>query len=120
MPFSVDDLARVGDALRAAGQAELMPRFNRLAPDEIMRKTSAFDVVTLSDERAEAAITSDLARQFPGALMVEEEAAGRDPALPPRLGHAELAFVIDPLDGTRNFANGLPMFGVMAGSLVAT
>lgn len=114
MQFSVDDLARVGDALRAAGQVELMPRFNRLAPDEVMRKTSAFDVVTVADERAEAAITSDLARQFPGALMVGEEAAGRDPALLPRIGQAELAFVIDPLDGTRNFASGLPLFGVMA------
>jgi len=54
MPFSVTDLARIGEALWAAGQIELMPRFNRLAPDQVMRKTSAFDVVTLADERAEA------------------------------------------------------------------
>ena len=113
MPFSTDDLARMVEALRAAAQAELMPRFNRLAPDQIAQKTSAFDVVTVADERAEAAIASDLARQFPGALMVGEEATGRDATLLPRIGQAELAFVVDPLDGTRNFASGLPLFGVM-------
>ncbi|GAO20697.1 MULTISPECIES: inositol monophosphatase family protein [Comamonadaceae] len=118
MAFSMDDLLWMGKVLQAAGQAELMPRFNRLAPDQIARKTSAFDVVTLADERSEAAIASDLARRFPGALIVGEEAAGRDPELLERIGGRDLAFVVDPLDGTRNFASGLPLFGVMAAAVV--
>ena len=52
-------------------------------------------------------------RALPGALVVGEEACEIDAALLPRLGEAELAFVIDPVDGTFNFASGVPLFGVM-------
>src|SRR6185436_20348557 len=34
------------------------------------------------------------------------------------IGNAELAFIVDPIDGTRNFASGLPLFGVMAAATV--
>ena len=46
--------------------------------------------------------------------MVGEEATARDPALLGRIAEAELAFVLDPIDGTANYAAGLPLFGVMA------
>jgi len=118
MSFSSDELARLGEILSAAGQQELMPRFNRLSPDQVSRKTSAFDVVTVADEMSEAAITTQLQGMFPGAVVVGEEAAGRDPELLQQIGQAELAFVIDPLDGTRNFASGLPLFGVMAAVVI--
>src|SRR4030095_6079667 len=100
--------------LTAAAQEELMPRFNRLGPEQVARKTSAFDVVTVADEMSEAAITARLRSVFPGAAVVGEEAVGRDPELLHQIGSAELAFVVDPLDGTKNFASGLPLFGVMA------
>ena len=50
--------------------------------------------------------------------MVGEEAAAADPALLAALADAELAFVVDPIDGTANFAAGLPLFGVMAAAIV--
>jgi fructose-1,6-bisphosphatase/inositol monophosphatase family enzyme len=50
--------------------------------------------------------------------VVGEEACSDNPALLAGLGDAALAFVIDPVDGTFNFASGVPLFGVMAGVVV--
>ena len=47
------------------------------------------------------------------AVVIGEEAAGRQPSLLEHIRTAELALVLDPLDGTRNFASGLPLFGMM-------
>jgi fructose-1,6-bisphosphatase/inositol monophosphatase family enzyme len=51
-------------------------------------------------------------------MIVGEEACSDDPALLRGLGDAELAFVIDPVDGTFIFASGVPLFGVMLGVVV--
>ncbi len=97
-----------------------MPRFARLTSVDRRQKTSAFDIVTEADEAAEAAILSNLrARYGDAAAYVGEEAAGRDPSLLATIATADLAFIIDPLDGTKNFASGLPLFGVMAAVTVA-
>jgi len=108
-----DHLPWLDGLLAEAAVRELMPRFGRLGAAEVAQKTSAFDVVTAADEACEAAITQVLRARHPGALVVGEEAAGRDPGLLDALAEAELAFVLDPLDGTWNFAAGLPLFGVM-------
>ena len=81
------------------------------------QKTSAFDIVTEADEAAEAVIAASLRAAFPGAVIVGEEATERDPALLKTIGSAELAFVVDPIDGTKNFASGLPLFGVMVAAI---
>lgn len=116
--FPLADLARVASLVAQAAAEEIMPRFAHVALADARRKTSAFDVVTEADERAEAAIGAGLRAAFPGAALVGEEAAHRDPALLDAIATAELAFVIDPLDGTRNFASGLPLFGVMVAATV--
>lgn len=46
--------------------------------------------------------------------MIGEESCARNDFLVAAIGEAGLAFIIDPLDGTRNFASGLPLFGGMA------
>ena len=114
MPFSTDDLHRVGAILARAAVSEIMPLFRRLRPTQIRQKTSAFDVVTQADEAAEVLITRELLAAFPSAIVIGEEAAHADPALLERIATAELAFIVDPIDGTKNFACGLPLFGVMA------
>jgi fructose-1,6-bisphosphatase/inositol monophosphatase family enzyme len=114
MPFPSDDIHRVGDILAAAARTEIMPRFRRLDPEQIRRKTSAFDLVTEADEAAEAVITAALRTAFPDCTVVGEESAHKDPALLDLIAEAPLAFIIDPVDGTRNFASNLPLFGVMA------
>ena len=111
-------LADVAAMLRAATSAEIMPRFRNLAQGAIRQKSSALDLVTDADEAAERHITAALLARFPGCLVVGEEATAADPGLPGRMADAALAFTVDPVDGTANFAAGLPLFGVMAAAVV--
>ena len=94
-----------------------MPRFRRLADDAVREKSGPLDLVTEADEAAERAITDGLRRAFPGCLVVGEEAAERDRSLLRALASADLAFVVDPIDGTSNFAWGMPLFGCMAAAI---
>lgn len=115
--LSLAALNAIESAIAQAGATEIMPRFAALRADDVRQKTSRFDVVTDADEAAEAAIESYLRAAFPGALIVGEESTARDPALLAGLGAADLAFVIDPLDGTKNFSDGLPLFGTMVAAI---
>ncbi len=104
--------------IRAAARAEIMPRFRNLQPGMIREKSSPTDLVTEADEAAEAVITRGLERLFPGCLVVGEEVCAADPSLLGRLPGAELAFVLDPIDGTGNYCAGLPLFGVMIAAVM--
>jgi fructose-1,6-bisphosphatase/inositol monophosphatase family enzyme len=118
MTFTQQDVARISEILAEAARVEIMPRFKALVDGDVRHKSSIFDPVTEADESAERAIAAQLRASFPGALIVGEEATAADPTLPHRLGDAPLAFVVDPIDGTRNFVAGLPLFGVMAAAIV--
>ena len=107
----------VSGLLRQAAAAEIMPRFRRLAPEAIRAKSGPLDLVTDADEAAEQLIAEGLSRLFPGCLVVGEEACAADPALLGRMAGVPLAFVVDPVDGTANFAGGLPLFGVMVATI---
>lgn len=111
---SAAEIEQLGQLLAGVAAEEIMPRFGQLQAHQIREKTSAFDVVTEADEAAERALAAGIRTLFPGVAVVGEEAAGRDPGLLGLLGTAELAVLVDPLDGTKNFASGLPLFGVMA------
>lgn len=102
----------VTEAIRAVTDAEIMPRFRSLADDEIIEKRPG-DVVTVADRLAEQALTAIFRQQDPGCLVVGEEGVYADAGPLKALPTAELAWVIDPVDGTRNFANGSPDFAVM-------
>jgi len=115
---SLDDARRVAAILAEAARAEIMPRYRNLPSGAVRQKTDALDLVTEADEAAERHITASLLAAFPGCLVVGEEAASADPSLLDRLRGADLAFVVDPIDGTANFAAGLPLFGVMAAAVV--
>jgi fructose-1,6-bisphosphatase/inositol monophosphatase family enzyme len=115
--FSISKLAAMADILRNAAGAEIMPRFRRLGDNAVRQKDGPLDLVTEADEAAERNITGALLRTFPGCLVVGEEAAGRDPSLLRALASADLAFVVDPIDGTSNFAWGMPLFGCMAAAI---
>lgn len=103
--------------LRTAAQEEIMPRFRRLTADQVRTKSGPTDLVTEADEGAERFISAGLERLFPGCVVVGEEAVAADPALLDRLSGAELAFVVDPIDGTSNYCAGLPLFGCMAAAV---
>ncbi|MBP0615295.1 inositol monophosphatase family protein [Jiella mangrovi] len=112
------DVARFAELLREAAKAEIMPRFRNLSDGDVRQKTSATDLVTEADEAAERFIARECQRLLPDALFVGEESVAADPGLLDRLNEAELAIVVDPVDGTANFAGGLPLFAVMAAIVV--
>jgi fructose-1,6-bisphosphatase/inositol monophosphatase family enzyme len=118
MLFSDKDALRVGEILARAAQAEIMPRFRTLSADQVKQKSSSFDLVTEADEAAEKAISQELTAAFPGSVIIGEEAAAKDPDIVAGIADAELAFIIDPIDGTRNFVSRLPLFGSMIGVTV--
>lgn len=114
MTFTRADALAVADILRTTAQAEILPRFRNLSADAIRTKSSQLDLVTDADEAAERVIETELLRRFPGAIVIGEEGVSRNAGLLDGLGEADLAFILDPVDGTLNFASGLPLFGVMA------
>ena len=118
MKLSARDLESVAQLLREAAQREVMPRFRRLAQGAVRAKSGPLDLVTEADEAAERVIAAGLAARFPSSLIVGEEAAAADPGLLARMADAPLTFVVDPVDGTANFAAGVPLFGVMAAAIV--
>ncbi|MBZ9935173.1 inositol monophosphatase [Mesorhizobium sp. BR1-1-16] len=116
MTFSARDIATVAEILNEAATAEILPRFRRLSAGAVREKTSAEDLVTDADVAAEKRITAALEQAFPGAVVLGEEAVSEHgEGLLDALADAPLAFVVDPVDGTRNFASGLTLFGVMTG-----
>ena len=114
MKFTRADLDRLASILSEAAEREIMPRFRSLAAGSIREKTSALDLVTDADEAAEWMIRDAVAKAFPSALFVGEESVERDRSLLAKIAAADLAIIVDPVDGTSNFAWGLPLFGVMA------
>jgi fructose-1,6-bisphosphatase/inositol monophosphatase family enzyme len=118
MRFSRQDALRVEAIIARVAQAEIMPRFQALAAHQVKQKTSSFDLVTEADEAAEHAISSELRSAFPGCCLVGEEAAAKDETVLGQIADADLAFIIDPIDGTRNFVAGLPLFAVMIAATI--
>lgn len=97
--------------MQEAAQRAILPRYQALAAHEVDSK-AADDVVTVADREAELILAEGLARLLGEAAIVGEEAAHADPALLERLGDA-LCWIIDPVDGTNNYAAGKPPFGIM-------
>ncbi len=118
MKFSARDATDLAGLLRDAAQAEVVPRFRRLAAGDVRTKAGPLDVVTEADEAAERHIFAALIARWPGCVVVGEEAAAADAGLLARLDGADLAFVVDPIDGTFNYAAGVPLFAVMAAAVV--
>jgi fructose-1,6-bisphosphatase/inositol monophosphatase family enzyme len=94
-----------------AAERAITPRYQHLAAADIIEKAHD-DLVTIADKESEAIISEGLARILPEAAIVGEEAAFADPAILTRLGE-DLCWIIDPLDGTNNFAHGRPPFGIL-------
>lgn len=118
MIFARQEHDRLDAILREAARREVMPRFRRLAAGDVRAKQDPGDLVTEADEAAERFICAELAKAFPGAALIGEEAVSKDPTLLGKLSEADLAFVIDPIDGTLNYASDLSLFAVMAAVIV--
>lgn len=112
-PLTRAQQSRLINLVRRTAKAEILPRFRKLDATQTRAKTTRFDLVTEADTAAEAMLTRGILQIFPHALVVGEEAASADDSLRAQLKEAELGFLVDPLDGTWNFANGLPLYGVI-------
>ena len=97
--------------MREVADEIVMPRYQTLARHEIIEKNPG-DLVTIADRESEERLSEGLSRILPEATIVGEEACHADPWLIERLGDS-LCWIIDPIDGTRNFAAGKPPFGLM-------
>ena len=91
---------------------EMMPRFGRLAIGDIQEKTPG-DLVTAADIAVEKRLAPVLAGMIPGSLVIGEEATAADPSLLDRVKGDAPVWLIDPVDGTLNFAAGIPIFGTI-------
>lgn len=81
-----------------------------------MEEKSPGELVTVADREAEAWLTPRLAALVPGSRVVGEEAVEADPSLLEGL-EGGVAWLLDPVDGTSNFARGEARFAMMAALL---
>lgn len=107
-------MRRVDAMLRDAAASQAMARFRSLDASQIKAKSGPHDLVTEADEATERAIAAALPSVLPGVMLVGEEGCAADPALLGRLADADAALVLDPIDGTANYAAGIPLFATMA------
>ncbi|WP_309140977.1 inositol monophosphatase family protein [Novosphingobium sp. G106] len=101
----------VAAVMRDAAARAIMPHYQTLTASQIKDK-AADDLVTVADTESEAILSEGLARLLPEATIVGEEAVAADPSLMGKLGDA-LCWIVDPIDGTNNYAAGKPPFGIL-------
>ncbi len=94
-------------AIELARQAgDLLLRIHRTGPRQVRTKRTAVDMVTEADTASQALILETLIARFPGHSILAEEEGGE------RTGQGQGLWLVDPLDGTTNFASRFPIFGV--------
>ncbi len=102
-------LAVAVSAAHLAGREEL----ERLGRVEQVRRKSARDVVTEVDHLAERLIRDAIRAAFPGDAILAEESGEHAAAAGARpTAGTGRAWIVDPLDGTVNYANAIPVFAV--------
>lgn len=114
-PNAVDSIA-IADAAAefARGAGELLAGYFGRALSVEYKDRARQDPVTTADKAAQAYLTAQIARRFPnhGILGEEDDSAAPDDSPAP-----DFLWVLDPLDGTTNFMNGLPVYASSIGVL---
>jgi len=108
--FLTQGVHDVEEALRKAAATEVTPRFRQLAEGDVVEKSGPHDVVTVADRRAEEQLTTALAALLPGSVVVGEEAVHADPTIYEAISGDAPVWIVDPVDGTRQFVRGDPGF----------
>lgn len=99
--------------LRKVGAAEIMPNYRQLPAEDIRSKTAHDDLVTAADISAEQAIGREIRSLIQDIQIVGEEAVSDDARIRSYINTSDYVAIIDPIDGTWNYANGLPIFGTI-------
>jgi histidinol phosphatase-like enzyme (inositol monophosphatase family) len=103
------DFSQFVDELAAASGAAILPFFrSQLVAQDKSAGQAAFDPVTEADKAAESVMRHMIKRTFPAHGIVGEEYGSEN-------AQAEYVWVLDPIDGTKSFICGLPMWGTLIG-----
>lgn len=105
------DIDAVTKILRETAEEAVLPRFGSLTEGDVMEKSPG-QIVTVADREAEKLITARLP-DVVDAAVVGEEAVSTDPELLNALRNEPTVWVVDPVDGTRNFSRTLPEYAMM-------
>ena len=103
MPAVYAELLEGAVAAAEAGADRLRPYFRGSGLD--VRWKSRTDLVTRADNESEEAILGEIRRRFPEHSILAEEGGASG-------GQADYQWIVDPLDGTSNFLQGLPIYGI--------
>lgn len=111
MPQMINSGA-VANLIRETARTLILPRFRALDSDDIREKKPG-DPVTIADIETERALTRLLPAISDGSKVLGEESVAEDPRQLELLSSDEQVWIIDPVDGTSNFARGEPGFAVI-------
>jgi len=106
------DPETVARLIREIAQSVILPRFGTLKREEIREKAPG-DLVTIADLETERGLTTRLCEIAPGSSVLGEEAVAADPGRLSLAATCDSLWIVDPLDGTANFARGQPGFAVI-------
>lgn len=107
------DLDRLAATLDAVAEEEILPRWRNLGDGDIREKTGPNDLVTVADEAAERRLVELLPALYPGSVVIGEESVEKDRSLLKAIDGDAPVWIVDPVDGTKNFAEGKDRFCVM-------
>ena len=109
------DPEKVATIVKKVAEDEILTRFGSLESADIIEKRpgNAGNLVTTADIEAEKILTRELETSFPGTLAIGEETIENDPSILKVLDDEAPVWLIDPVDGTSNFAAGKEPFTVL-------
>jgi fructose-1,6-bisphosphatase/inositol monophosphatase family enzyme len=105
-------LDQVAELIREVAATVVLPRFRHLSAGEVQQKAPG-DLVTIADQESEQALTRGLTALRPGSTVVGEEAVAADSSVLNRMSGDGAIWIVDPVDGTNNFAAGKEPFAMM-------
>ena len=106
------DHDKVTNILREVAATEIMPYFRKLDHKHISYKIGD-DPVTIADHASEKALERRLIDLLPGSKLFGEEGFAANPAVFEHLSGESPVWIVDPIDGTRNFVAGNDHWGII-------
>ena len=107
------DIEKVAALIKDIAAEEIVPRYGALKDADIDTKTGPSDFVTAADRGAEEKLEKALSNLYPAAGFIGEESVAGDMERVSALAGDGAFWVVDPVDGTRNFVESRPEFGVI-------
>lgn len=102
----------VAQLIRETAQSVILPRFGTLKREE-MREKAPGDLVTIADLETERVLAARLREIVPDSAVLGEEGVAAEPTRMSLIATCDNLWIIDPVDGTANFARGQPGFAVI-------